>query len=63
MLVDCAHYVKGIRQQRPMTLDQAAACPRWETSFVWLELYEPTAEVVGELRAHCTSRAVGQLVS
>jgi magnesium transporter len=53
MLVDCAYYVRGIRQdQGPMTLEQAAACPRRGARFVWLELYEPGTEVMGELRAH-----------
>ena len=50
MLVDCAHYVRGIRQhQGPMTLERAAACPRRGGSFVWLELYEPSTEVMDEL--------------
>ena len=52
MLVDCAHYVRGIRQHEgPMTLERAAACPRRGGSFVWLELYEPGTEVMRELRA------------
>jgi magnesium transporter len=50
MLVDCAHYVRGIRQDHsPMTLERAAACPRRGGSFVWLELYEPSTEVMDEL--------------
>ena len=53
MLVDCAHYVRGIRQEQgPMTIERAAACPRRGGSFVWLELYEPGTEEMGELRAH-----------
>src|SRR3954451_19091272 len=52
MLVDCAHYVRGIRQdQGRMTLQQAAACPRRGGSFVWLELHEPDARTMGELSA------------
>jgi magnesium transporter len=52
MLVDCAHYVRGIRQDHgPTTLEGAAACPRRGGSFVWLELYEPGTEVMAELRA------------
>src|SRR4051812_19885298 len=53
MLVDCAHYVRGIRQhQGPMTLERAAACPRRGGSFVWLELSEPGPDAMEELRAH-----------
>src|SRR4051794_29532418 len=52
MLVDCAHYVRGIRQhQGPMTLERAAACPRRGGSFVWLDLSEPGPEAMDELRA------------
>jgi magnesium transporter len=52
MLVDCAHYVRGVRQdQGPTTLEQAAACPRRGASFVWLELFEPGSELMAELRA------------
>jgi magnesium transporter len=52
MLVDCAHYVRGIRQHEgPMTLQQAATCPRRGASFVWLELHDPGADLMGELRA------------
>jgi magnesium transporter len=51
MLVDCAYYVQGIRQESgPMTLERAAACPRRGGSFVWLELHEPGTEVMRELR-------------
>ena len=51
MLVECAHYVRGIRQDLgPMTVERAAACPRRGGSFVWLELHEPSAELMGELR-------------
>jgi magnesium transporter len=52
MLVDCAYYVRGVRQhQGPITLERAAACPRRGGSFVWLELYEPGTEVMDELLA------------
>lgn len=51
MLVDCAQYVRGIRQPGRMTLERAAACPRRGGSFTWLELYEPGTELMGKLRA------------
>jgi magnesium transporter len=34
-----------------MTLEQAAACPRRGGSFVWLELHEPSTELMADLRA------------
>lgn len=53
MLVDGAHYVRGIRQQSgAMTLERAAACPRSGGSFVWLELHEPGDDVMAALRDH-----------
>jgi magnesium transporter len=51
MIVDCAHYVRGGRQHDgPLTLEQAAACRRSGGSFVWLELHEPDAAVMAEVR-------------
>ena len=51
MLVDGAHYVRGIRQEAgEMTLERAAACPRSGGSFVWLELHEPGDDVMAALR-------------
>ena len=51
MIVDCAHYVRGVRQDYgEMTVEQAAARRRSGGSFVWLEVQEPGAEVMGELR-------------
>jgi magnesium transporter len=50
MLVECAHYVRGIRAPNPLTLEQAAACPRSGASFVWLELHEPAEALMTELR-------------
>jgi magnesium transporter len=51
MIVDNAHYVRGTRQHSdPLTLEQAASCPRSGSSFVWLELYEPDAELMAHVR-------------
>jgi len=50
MIVDCAHYVRGVRQDYgQMTVEQAAARRRSGGSFVWLEVQEPGAELMGEL--------------
>ena len=52
MIVDSAHFLLGARQPGPLTVPEAAARPRRGGSFVWLELYEPGTEEMGELRAH-----------
>ena len=50
MIVDGAHYNRGVRQTNgPLTLEQAAACPRSGGSFVWLSLFEPDHETMAEL--------------
>jgi magnesium transporter len=53
MIVDCAHYQGGARQHEgPLELDQAATLCKGGDEFVWLGLYEPTAEEldrVGEM--------------
>jgi magnesium transporter len=50
MVIDCAHYVLGRRQSsEPLTIEQAAACPRRGSSFVWLRLHEPTPELLQEV--------------
>ncbi|MGW4163283.1 CorA family divalent cation transporter [Streptomyces sp. NPDC004788] len=50
MIVDCAHYRDGRRQQQgPMPLEQAAAC-REEGGFVWLGLFEPGEPEMSEVR-------------
>jgi magnesium transporter len=50
MIVDCAHYRDGARQDTaPMSIPDAADCARREDGgFVWLGIHDPT---VGELRA------------
>jgi magnesium transporter len=53
MIVDCAHYVLGTRQaDGQMTLEDAAARRRSGSSFVWIELHEPSDELMAELRRH-----------
>src|SRR3954447_15766916 len=50
MIVDCTHYVRGTRQpHEALTLEQAAALERRGGSFVWLELHEPTSELMEEV--------------
>jgi magnesium transporter len=51
VIVDAAHYVLGSRQHDDViTLEDAAACPRKGSSFVWLLLHEPTHEQLAELQ-------------
>jgi magnesium transporter len=50
MIVDCAHYVRGSRVPAALTLEQAMACPRSGSSFVWLELHEPDELLMTGLR-------------
>ncbi|MET9959891.1 CorA family divalent cation transporter [Streptomyces sp. NPDC006326] len=50
MIVDCAHYRDGHRQQEgPMSLDQAAACCE-QGGFVWLGIFEPGPEEMDTVR-------------
>ena len=43
MIVDAAHFLRGVRQPgEPLSLPAAAAHPRSGGSFVWVELSEPT---------------------
>lgn len=50
MIVDCAHYCDGRRQdQGAMPLEQAASrCA--QTGFVWLGLFEPSPEELAQVR-------------
>jgi magnesium transporter len=51
MIVDSAHYVLGQRQQdEPLSVAQAACCPRRGSSFVWLSLYEPDDATMAEVQ-------------
>lgn len=52
-MVDCAYYSRGERQpSEGMTLAEAASCPRKGNNFVWIELHEPTRELMGEVSSH-----------
>ena len=45
MIVDCAHYRDGVRQHEgKLPLEVAASCVVGDGDFVWLGLYDPTAE-------------------
>lgn len=45
MIVDCAHYRDGVRQQEgTLPLDVAATCVAGDGDFVWLGLFEPSVE-------------------
>jgi magnesium transporter len=51
MLIDAAHYVLGLRQHdEPISLEQAAGCPRKGSSFVWISLHEPADATMRELQ-------------
>ena len=50
MIIDCAHYQDGRRQEEgPVSLEEAAA-RRTQDGFVWLGLFEPGAEELNEVR-------------
>ena len=43
MIVDCGHYINGVRQHEdPMPLAQAASCMRSGEGFVWVGMADPT---------------------
>jgi magnesium transporter len=51
MIIDCAHYRDGRRQEEgPVSLDDAAARTE-QGGFVWLGLFEPEPEELDEVRA------------
>jgi magnesium transporter len=52
VIVDCAHYRQGRRQREaPMSLEEAASiCAREPEGFVWLGMFEPSAEELGEVQ-------------
>jgi magnesium transporter len=52
MLVDCAHYRDGVRQHdRPITPEEAATAAKGDGDFVWLGLFEPSADEVSAVAA------------
>src|SRR5439155_8023784 len=52
VIVDCALYRNGRRQREaPMSLEEAAAiCTREPEGFVWLGMFEPSAEELSEVQ-------------
>jgi magnesium transporter len=53
MSVDCTFYSRGVRQPHDgMTLEEAAAIPRRGGSYVWIELEEPSLELMAEVSRH-----------
>lgn len=51
MIVDCAHYKDGKRQEKkPISLEEAAACASEEKGWVWLGLFQPTPEEMTEVQ-------------
>ncbi len=51
MIVDCAHYQAGIRQEERMSLGEAGRLAREGPGFVWLASSEPGPEELDELGA------------
>ena len=52
MIVDCAHYLEGLRQHEgPMDLARAAEIVRAGEGFVWLGIVEPDADELAEMQA------------
>lgn len=50
MIVDCAHYLDGVRQgEAAMPIDEAAHRCR-DGGFVWLGMFEPTADEMSRVR-------------
>jgi magnesium transporter len=53
MIVDCAYYARGIRQpQERMSLEDVAALPRRGNNYVWIELREPSSDLMVEVSRH-----------
>jgi magnesium transporter len=52
VIVDCAYYEHGVRRERQLTLEEAAACPRHGGSYVWIELDDPSEELMAEVSHH-----------
>jgi len=52
VIVDCAYYEHGVRRPQKLTLEEAAACPRHGGSYVWIELDDPSQELMAEVSRH-----------
>ena len=48
MIVDCAYYEHGVRQERQLTIEEAAAKPRQGGNYVWIELDDPMGSWAGD---------------
>lgn len=51
MIIDCAHYLAGIRQAEPLSLGDAARLAREMSGFVWLASSDPGPEELDQLGA------------
>jgi len=51
MIVDCAHYRGGRRQEEGLVSVAEAAARTAQGGFVWLGLFQPTAEEIAEVQA------------
>jgi hypothetical protein len=61
MIIDCAHYLAGVRQAEPMSLGDAARLAREGSGFVWLATSDPGPDELDQLGAsfHLPALAVG----
>jgi magnesium transporter len=51
MVIDCAHYKDGVRQNEGVLgLDEASTCVKAEDEFVWLGVHDPTPELLAEIQ-------------
>ena len=50
MIIDCAHYQDGRRQEDGAVSVKEAAARRGQGGFVWLGLFEPEAEELAQVR-------------
>lgn len=52
-MIDCAYYSRGVRQPGDATsLEEAGSHVRRGNNFVWIELHEPTRELMAEVASH-----------
>src|SRR5207249_10414922 len=53
MIVDCAHYKDGVRQQEEaMSIADAADCAGRRDGFVWLGIVDPSEDEMASVQAH-----------
>jgi magnesium transporter len=61
MILDCAHFVAGVRVAEPVSLADAGALARQTDGFVWVALSDPAAHEVDELgRAFGVQASTGE---